>query len=1614
MATLENQSINNNKSLLTSTKKYNKIDYINQMNFEDKKANQKIINQMNKRINYLKNPRFRVNRAPIQFNQIDENPSLQTQNYAKECPVRAYPETVLFQDYMINQVYQIPLTITNVQNISRRIKFLPPSTAQFTITDVKYPQKGNKSENEEKINQNREKGLIAPGMSVVLNITFNSTSFAEYQDKIVVVCDENILEIPIIAKKESPDLNLPQILDCQSCWLGDQQEVVFRVRNSGGEAGFKFFCENEEDDAKQIDGEVLQLKNFQIFPSEFFIEKNKEIEIYVTFFPKQEGTATENVLLACDNSTSAKYELKGIANTAELKIHGVDGNKFEEISDENDQNENQVQKLFFEGAVPNQSTQKKLKIKNMTSVGVKYHWNIFKEDIKNQQEFSIEKNQNFNFKITPERGEFKANEILEFDIQYLSDNYIPVFEYATLFIDEIPYNSIKNPPENLRKQIEEEKKLLENDDNNENIPAFKYPAYFGVNSTKPSISYFEFQFVGLSNYCQVQIDPSFHIFPEPISLNMTKKHTFTIKNNSDCPIDFKIRENKITSWEVEGHLEIEEGIIESNSQIEVQVGISSKKLGKNQKISYFVDFNFAHTQIIELQADFQGPKIRISQPNIDFGLIKSFTNKQQYLEIENIGDIDAEISLFFMEQEEQIKNQHQEENNDYDDYLWEGAYQKDSEEKQEASFKFIPKTILLSPGEKNKILVQCEGKDPQKAKDIAVIQVKDGETHYLNVIAEIQNIHVSLARYNLDFECLFAGNNYTLEKGQDYQYIELQNLGNLPASFKWQEVDCEKYQAIFDPAEGVIPPKSYYSIKFTLIPKIGGDFEELFICDILEDLEKPLGFEINTKVLGLSVEYEQIEFEKPKEANTSLDLSKKQAGSSKFKSTFLKKTLQQEQEQKLQESLKKQTQMLQTQGAGSVALKNTQKSQQTLQKPNFIDKKYTSQKLEFFNFYGSQINQHKTIDIIIRNTSGIDTTFEISPSKFQAQIKETQQQTQSSFVQTKQSYQSSIISKSGFKKGKGVRPVRAAQLLTAEIENKNKFTSNQGQQLIAAKKLDRDQRQYLSNNLGIAIICEPSSGKLEAYGEVLVKVSCFNDICGNFKDQIEVDIQGLPKKKFDVGIEVIGTPIKIKPSQLGIDYKKDYPSFDLGTFMKNSPIITREFKVANYGPKQIEVVWKLYNLNQETNNMEEIKYFDVKIEPPTLGSNQICHVNFQPLEPPEANDGPFKIDQNYSTFKGREEKVFKISFFSKISDQFNAVLVGKPKILESPDLKVGDIVLYLQAKTIPAQLHFDKYLTVEGLHKLKFEKWALSENKKQSKKICLVNKQASNMIFNLEIYGPFKLVQTCTNSPAKYELAQNSQLLSSSKGMQKLKSISQKNNSQNLAIIKPVQTQFNLVPNSNLEIEIFFEGPETDDYEHWPMVEKEYKFGALNLFFSNGDEQNIDLEGLLLRPAIKLNTVGHEDFIGAEEQDFGTVHINNKKTISVYLSNNSKVPANWKLNNVKIKSIKNISDLTQTLKEKENHAKTDEADVFEFSIASGVLYGPSVPVRSLPDTSALPNIKTNKDISRDNLFPQQILINFRPKKNILYKSKFRITVEEGPYVELIVKGRGTYEEHLEI
>lgn len=58
----------------------------------------------------------------------------------------------------MNGVYELPLKITNVSGIIKRIKFIPPVTDNFTVKYFKYPSNVT--------------GDIAPGMSLNMTIAF--------------------------------------------------------------------------------------------------------------------------------------------------------------------------------------------------------------------------------------------------------------------------------------------------------------------------------------------------------------------------------------------------------------------------------------------------------------------------------------------------------------------------------------------------------------------------------------------------------------------------------------------------------------------------------------------------------------------------------------------------------------------------------------------------------------------------------------------------------------------------------------------------------------------------------------------------------------------------------------------------------------------------------------------------------------------------------------------------------------------------------------------------------------------------------------------------------------------------------------------------------------------------------------------------------------------------------------------------------------------------------------------------------------------------------------------------------------------------------------------------
>jgi hypothetical protein len=90
----------------------------------------------------------------------------------------------------VNAVYEIPLKVTNVAKVSKRIKFIPPQTENFTVRNVKYPSGVT--------------GDVAPGMSVTMLVVFSAPSFADFDDFVTFVAEEGSFKVPMKARRDPP------------------------------------------------------------------------------------------------------------------------------------------------------------------------------------------------------------------------------------------------------------------------------------------------------------------------------------------------------------------------------------------------------------------------------------------------------------------------------------------------------------------------------------------------------------------------------------------------------------------------------------------------------------------------------------------------------------------------------------------------------------------------------------------------------------------------------------------------------------------------------------------------------------------------------------------------------------------------------------------------------------------------------------------------------------------------------------------------------------------------------------------------------------------------------------------------------------------------------------------------------------------------------------------------------------------------------------------------------------------------------------------------------------------------------------------------------------------
>ncbi|KAG8443530.1 hypothetical protein GDO86_012075 [Hymenochirus boettgeri] len=140
-----------------------------------------------------------------------------------------------------------------------------------------------------------------------------------------------------------------------------------------------------------------------------------------------------------------------------------------------------------------------------------------------------------------------------------------------------------------------------------------------------------------------------------------------------------------------------------------------------------------------------------------------------------------------------------------------------------------------------------------------------------------------------------------------------------------------------------------------------------------------------------------------------------------------------------------------------------------------------------------------------------------------------------------------------------------------------------------ATKVQADfRRATLSDGKGAAFIPLPSSGMLEGFQQVTIDVTAYNNMWGEYLDELIFKVGDLKAKVIPMKMTVQGCPIyfQITGPKPGIEIEG--PVIRFGTQLSGGDTISRCLRIHNPSPCDIRIDWETYNIKQDDSKLVDL------------------------------------------------------------------------------------------------------------------------------------------------------------------------------------------------------------------------------------------------------------------------------------------------------------------------------------------------------------------------------------------------------------------------------------------
>ena len=120
-------------------------------------------------------------------------------------------------------------------------------------------------------------------------------------------------------------------------------------------------------------------------------------------------------------------------------------------SREVDSKKHPLDTLFFPSTNPTSESFRTVTYKNTCPIPINYHWSVYKT----KSDKIILEDEETHYRVEPATGQIEAEAEIEFKIFFSPLHAEPYYEYADFIIENIPINSMRDPPSALKEFAEQ-------------------------------------------------------------------------------------------------------------------------------------------------------------------------------------------------------------------------------------------------------------------------------------------------------------------------------------------------------------------------------------------------------------------------------------------------------------------------------------------------------------------------------------------------------------------------------------------------------------------------------------------------------------------------------------------------------------------------------------------------------------------------------------------------------------------------------------------------------------------------------------------------------------------------------------------------------------------------------------------------------------------------------------------------------------------------------------------------------------------------------------------------------------------------------------------------------